>query len=136
VFEVLEHTADIGIRARGSDTAELFSEAALGLISLAYDVEAIRPRQEYSLEVKGEGLEELLVNWLNEVLYQMDGEGILLRRFQVEGISDAHIRAEAWGEPKDPDRHAPKLVLKGVTYHQLKVQQEGLGWCAEVYIDI
>jgi SHS2 domain-containing protein len=136
MFEVLEHTADIGIRACGSDTAELFAEAALGLISLAYDLEAIRPQQEYLLEVKGAGLEDLFVNWLNEVLYRMDGEGILLGRFQVEVIGDAHIRVRAWGESKHPDRHAPKLVLKGVTYHQLRVQQEGSVWCGEVYIDI
>jgi len=136
MFEILEHTADIGFRARGCTLAELFASAAEALVATAVPDGRIEPRERYALSASGEDLESLLVNWLGEVLYWLDGKRILLRRFVVHEISPQRIAAEAYGEPWDPARHSARVAVKAVTYHQLRVTQDEGGWLAEVFLDI
>jgi len=136
MFEILEHTADIGFRATGETLEELFQNAALALQSVAVDISAVEARNPYPIAAAGEDYESLLVAWLNEVLYYLDGERVLLRRFDIDPISPERITAKGWGEPWDPERHPAKVVVKGVTYHQLSVKREGGLWTARVFLDI
>ena len=136
MFDVLEHTADIGFRARGRTLAELFESAAEALAALALEEADVTPREAYALAADGEDLESLLVNWLSEVLYLLDGRRVALGRFEVQEIASGRVRGEAFGEPLDPVRHRAKMVIKGVTYHQLKIAQDQQGWVAEVFLDI
>ncbi len=137
MFEIIEHTADIGLRARGATEAEMFESAALGLVSVAVDLERAVPRLAYPIAASGEDRESLLVNWLSEALYYLDGERIVLCRFRVERLEPCRIAGQAWGEPREAGRHHPKIIVKGVTYHQLRIERDRAGnWCAEVYLDI
>ena len=136
MFEILEHTADIGFRASGRTPAELFEQAAEALVSIALELDDISPASEYSLKATGSDYESLLVNWLSEVLYSIDGERLALRSFHVADLTPTRASGVARGEPRDPARHRAKLIVKGVTYHQLQVRQTAEGWCAEVYLDI
>jgi SHS2 domain-containing protein len=136
MFEVLEHTADIGFRARGRTLAGLFESAAEALVCLALELDDVSPRESYALAAEGEDLESLLVNWLSEVLYWLDGKRVALRRFQVTEIASSRVAAEGFGEPLDPARHRAKLMVKGVTYHQLRIEPDEQGWWADVYLDI
>jgi SHS2 domain-containing protein len=136
VFEILEHTADIGFRARGRTKAEMFASAALALESIAVEIDGARAEAVYPLAVTGEDDESLLVNWLSEVLYYLDGRRVVIERFEIDEISSTFVRGQGWGEQRDPARHPPKLVVKGVTYHQLKIAKDAEGWVAEVYLDI
>jgi SHS2 domain-containing protein len=136
VFEILEHTADIGFRARGRTKAEMFTNAALALESVAVALNDVEPRFPYPIAVIGEDDESLLVNWLSEVLYYLDGKRVVMGRFQIDELVPGAVRGQGWGEPLDPGRHPPKLLIKGVTYHQLKIARDARGWCAEVYLDV
>lgn len=136
MFELLEHPADIGFRARGATPAELFENSALALVSIALDPSAVEPRQEFAFEAEGGDYESLLVNWLSEVLWWLDGKRIAFHSFQVTHIEPSGLRATARGEPCDPERHPARLGVKAVTYHQLRVAREDGGWVAEVYLDI
>ncbi len=136
MFEILEHTADIGFRAWGDTPAELFQNAALALESTAVEIERAEAKMVYPIAASGEDYESLLVAWLNEVLYYLDGERVVMSRFEIEQISPERVTGKAWGEPRDDARHPPKLVVKGVTYHQLSVKQEDGRWKAEVFLDI
>ncbi len=136
MFEILEHTADIGFRATGATREEMFEQAALALVSIAVELDQVALRAPYPLAATGEDLESLLVNWLNEVLYYLDAQRILLARFQVTRLEEQRVLGQAWGEPHDPARHAVKLVVKGVTYHQLKIGCEPGCHSAEVYLDV
>lgn len=135
-FEILEHTADIGFRARGRTREQMFENAALALESIVLEMDAVQPRKAYAIAAAGEDEESLLVNWLNEVLFFLDGRRVAMSRFRIEEATPLQVSGRAWGEPRDPDRHRPRLVVKGVTYHQLKITRDGNGWCAEVYLDI
>lgn len=136
MFEILEHPADIGFRTWGRTPAELFENCALALVSLAADPAAAEPREEFALEAEGGDYESLLVNWLSEVLWWLDGKRIAFHSFKVTHIEAAGVRAIARGEPRDPERHSSRLGVKAVTYHQLRVAPENGRWVAEVYLDI
>lgn len=136
MFELLEHPADIGFRAFGATAAELFANAAAAMLSIAAVLDAVEPVEEYRIEAEGTDYESLLVNWLSEVLYWYDGKRIAMGAFRVSRIDPTSISASAFGEPRDPDRHPARLVVKAVTWHQLKVEQRDGGWVAEVYLDI
>jgi SHS2 domain-containing protein len=136
VFEILEHTADIGFLARGRTLEELFGSAAEALASIALEPDGIGPRETYAIEAAGEDLEALLVNWLSEALWLIDGRRLALGGFRVGEMTRSQVRGEALGEPFDPARHRAKLVVKGVTWHQLEVARDAEGWHARVFLDI
>ncbi len=136
MFEILEHTADIGFRAWGGTPEELFANAALALEAIACETDRVEPRQAYPIAAQGDDWESLLVAWLNEVLYYLDGKGVVMKRFDVRRAAPPEASGEGWGEPRDAARHRPKLVVKGVTYHQLEVKQEDGRWTARVFLDI
>lgn len=135
MYEILEHTADIGLRAWAPSFEEMMGEASLGLVSIALDLEGVAGRQQYPIAAKGDDRESLLVNWLSEVLYYTDGKQVALARFDVNPSDGFTASGVAWGEPREP-RHVSKLIVKGVTYHQLKVIHRPDCWMCEVYLDI
>lgn len=135
-FRVLEHTADIGFEALGSTCEEVFANAAAALVSLFVDLETIEPKEELSIRVEGADLPSLLVNWLSEILFLVDAEGLLFREFQVIQLNEHSITAMARGEKFDRARHPVKLLVKAITYHQLALAPVAEGWHAEVYVDI
>jgi len=135
-FEILEHTADIGVRARGPSLAALFENAAAGLLDVAFDAGAVTARESRPLVAEAADRESLLLNWLQEVLWLVDGEGWLPRRVEVHEISETRVTGVARGEPRDPARHVLRVIVKAVTYHLLSVREDRGAWVAEVYLDI
>jgi SHS2 domain-containing protein len=136
MFEILEHTADIGFRVRARTLPELFETAALALESIILETEGVEPRREYPLQASGGDRESLLVNWLSEVLYWIDGERIAFRHFRVRELTPDRVSGCGVGEPRDPARHAGRLIVKAVTYHLLRVAETPQGWEAEIYLDV
>jgi SHS2 domain-containing protein len=96
----------------------------------------IEPRESYAVAAEGDSRESLLVNWLSDVLFHLDGRRLALHSFKVHELNTNRVAGEAFGEPRDPYRHPGKLIVKGITYHQLKVGRDQVGWFCEVYLDI
>jgi SHS2 domain-containing protein len=136
VFEILEHPADIGFRAFAATLPGLFVNAALAMLSIASDPEAVEARQEYPIAVASGDRESLLVDWLSEILYWHDGKRIAFRDFQIGEMLENRIEAVGCGEPRDPERHPARLIVKAVTWHQLRIEERGGLWTAQVYLDI
>ncbi len=97
MFEVLEHTADIGLRAWGKTKEELFENAAIGMVSLAVEIEDVEPRIAYPIAASGTDLDSLLVNWLGEVLYYLDAQHVVLIKFHAEQSRDRTSSARLGG---------------------------------------
>lgn len=135
-FELLDHPADIGFRARRATAEELFGNCARALVSIILDPAEIRPIQAIDVPAEGGDRESLLVNWLNEVLYHVDGRRIALSEFEISRINDTRVECTARGEPRDRERHPSRLSVKAVTYHQLKIANTADGWVADVFVDI
>jgi SHS2 domain-containing protein len=137
MFELFDHTADLGLRAR-SDTPEgLFADAALALrAALVENPDAVEPRKQRTVTVAGTDREYLLFDWLDALLRLFDSERFLLARTAVR-FDPAGLTAEVWGEPVDATRHQLSHEVKAITYHGLHAAREADGtWLAEVIVDI
>lgn len=135
-FEFLDHTADLRIRVWGKDLTELFEEAAFALFSVITDIETVEPKIEEKVEVEAEDQDELLVGWLSELLYLHEVKGLLFSKFKVLWFQKKHMSAKVWGEPFSPERHSILLPVKAVTYHRLKIEQQGGFWVTEIIFDV
>jgi len=122
-FEILEHTADAGIVARGATLAEAFAHAAEGMYALMVDLEGVRESESRDVSVEAKDVTNLLTNWLLELLFLTETEGLLFRRFDVE-IAGTTLTGRAHGEHLDLSRHLLGGVVKGVTRHLLEITQE------------
>lgn len=135
-YRLLEHTADMGIEATAKTPEELFAEAAYGLLDIMTSGSKAAARQERVIELSGGDHAELLVSWLNEILYLFETQGFLPADFEVEEAGATRLRARVRGEPFDPDHHVVEREVKAVTYHQLTVQKTDGLWLARVYVDL
>ncbi len=114
---------DAYIEAEGSSLEEAFENAAKGLIDTMLDINKIEARDKVLIEAKGYDLEELLYNWLEEILLKLSVDRIALKEFKVKIIDDK-IEAEAYGEPLDLKKHNYKVEIKAITYHLMEVKKE------------
>ena len=135
-FEILDHTADVGIIAYGADVKDLFSNAALALFSLITELESIEEKLHFDLKVSSEDRDSLLVEWLNELIYLFDVEHILFNRFDIESLTHNQLKAVCYGETFDPVKHKIKMGIKAATYHMLKLDKNGGGYKAQIIFDI
>jgi len=135
-FEIIDHTADVGIVAYGANLEELFSNAALALFSLIIEPESIEEKLHRDLKVSSEDRDSLLVNWLNELIYVFDAEHILFRRFDIKTLSENMLQATCYGESFDPMKHKIKIGVKAATYHMLTLEKNTGGYKARVIFDI
>jgi SHS2 domain-containing protein len=135
-FEVIDHTADVGIIAYGTDMKQIFSNAALGLFSLITEPESIGEELQRKLEVVAEHRDSLLVEWLNELIYLFDAEHLLFNRFDIDSLTGNKLKATCYGEKFDPLRHKLKLGVKAATYHMLRLDKHSNAYRAHVLFDI
>jgi protein archease len=135
-FQILEHPADVGFVAYGATREELFSNAALALMSLAYELDAVAERESRAIEAAGADIEALLYAWLAEILAVSDAERLVFRRFTLAELGPNFVRGVASGERFDPARHRARTYVKAVTLHQFGIMQTPQGWSARVYLDV
>lgn len=136
MYEVFEHTADLGLRIAAANLDALFADAARGLFSvIAGDLDQVR--RECTVEIALEGSEKdyLFFDWLNELLYLFESQRLLLAEFEVH-VTNRGLDAQARGEPLDLGRHQLEHEVKAITYHGLSVAKTDAGWQAEVILDI
>jgi len=134
-FEIIDHTADVGIIAYGDNISQAFSNAARALFSLITELDSIREVLYRDAELAASDEESLLVEWLNELIYLFDTENIIFKRFDVTVLPKARLEARSYGEKIDSSRHRLKTGVKAATYHMVKVDR-GNGCQVRVIFDI
>jgi len=134
-FEILDHTADVGIIAYGADLEQAFANAARGLFSLITSLSDVDEALHRDIELTATDRESLLVDWLNELVYYFDTEGILFKRFDIIELNNSHLKARGYGEKADSAKHELKTGVKGATYHMLKIEKNK-GYRVQVLFDI
>ena len=135
-YKTFDHTADIGIRVRAAELNELFADAARGLFAaIVANLDDVLPVQQISFRVSGDRLDDLLFDWLAELLYTFDTRRLVFSDFHAEVVNNG-LTATARGEPMDRSRHEMDMEVKAITYHGLKVERQGDGWLAEFIVDI
>ena len=134
-FEVIDHTADVGIIAYGADLGQVFANAARALFSLITELDDVEEKLERDIKLSAPDRESLLVAWLNELICLFDTENILFRRFVINKLEDTRLVARSYGEKVDSTRHRLKTGVKAATYHMLEIGQDN-GCRARVLFDI
>ena len=135
-FEFVDHTGDLGVRLFGESLPRLFEQAAQALSFILTDPETIQIEETRKLLLDAKTDEELLITWLNELVYLFDTEGILFRTYEVLSVHDHHLEALAQGEIYDEGRHPIKTAVKAATYHQLRIEHRQGVWTAQVIFDL
>ena len=134
-FEFIDHTADIGIMAYGSSLEQVFVNAACGMFSLIANPDKVTAHISRKISLTAHDREELLVVWLNHLLYLFDADNLIFNRFDSFQINDHELIAIACGEKVDPLKHHLKTHIKAATYHQLEIVEDD-GFRAQVIFDI
>ncbi|BCA81054.1 archease [Desulfuromonas sp. AOP6] len=135
-YRLLEHTADMGIEATAATLEELYTQAAKGLIAIIFEDAGGTALSDRAIELDGSDLADLLVRWLNEILYLIEVEHFLPCRFTLEPIQDHHLRGIVGGFHFDVENVRAEREIKAVTYHRLEVIRQGSDWLARVYVDL
>ena len=136
MFELFEHTADLGLRVTSIDLDGLFRDAASGLFAMiAEPAPHGRPAGRREFEITGERHDFLMVDWLTELLYVFDTERLLSGEFEVT-VHGSGLRASAACFALDVEDYRVLREVKAITYHGLKVERTADGWLAEVIVDI
>ncbi len=134
-FEILNHTADVGIIAYGSDMNKAFANAAKGLFSLITELDNVEEVTYRDIELTAPDQESLLVAWLNELIYLFDVENIIFKKFDVTQLSNTYLKARSYGDKVDSSKHELKMGVKAATYYMLKIDK-GNGSKVQVLFDI
>ena len=135
-YVLLDHPADVGIEAFGKDLARAFEQAALALMSIILDPEKIECTQSRAITLEGADPPHLLVKWLTEILYLYDGQSFAAGKFIISELTLTRLGATIVGESFDERKHAPRLDVKAITYHQLLVEEVATGARIRVFLDI
>ncbi len=135
-WEHFPHEADIGVRGIGTTKETAFEQAGLALTAVITDLASVVPLQTVPIACEAPDEELLLADWLNALVYEMATRKMLFSRFAVR-FNDCSLHATAWGEPIEIARHQPAVEVKGATYTELSVKQDGQGrWIAQCVVDV
>ena len=134
-FEIIDHTADVGIIAYGADINQAFANAARALFSLITELDSVEEVVYRDIELTASDEESLLVQWLNELIYLFDVENIIFKKFDIIKLDNTRLKARSYGEKVDSSKHKLKTGVKAATYHMLKVDR-GDGCKVQVLFDI
>lgn len=139
-YEYLDHTADAKFRAFGNTMEEAFENAALAMFNVMIDTGKVSGETAKEVHVSSPDLEELLVDWLSELLYLFEVDEIIFWKFQVREIKEEEgeysLSGLAFGETFNPEIHPFETEIKAVTYNQLMLEKMDERWIAQVVVDI
>ncbi len=134
-YAFLDHTADLGINVRGKDLKDLFETAAKAMIHLMIVGESQAKASDMKITVSGLDLPDLLVRWLGEILYLLEGEYLVVTSIHIDFLSLSRLDAALKTVPFDPTVHEIISEIKAVTYHQIQVKEKESFWEAQVIFD-
>ncbi|MFH1588305.1 MAG: archease [Candidatus Diapherotrites archaeon] len=151
MHELFEHTADVGIRGKGKTMKEAFSECGNAMLSVMYELKKVNPKEKVYITIKADSLENLLINYLNEVLAQKDLKEMAFQRILVKRIEEKNktrtkiikekqkeffLKAECFGEKLDLVKHSPKTEVKAATYSGLKIEKKENEFMVQCIADV
>lgn len=136
-FRILPHsvTSDVAFEAFGKTPSELFENAAAATFSVMCDVTKVEPNEEKAITITGDSLEDLLFNFLNELIFLKDRDEMLFSKFEVSIVNN-NVTAKIFGEKIDPIRHDLGVDVKAVTKHNFSIKKLGSKYKATVVLDI
>lgn len=122
-YELINHTADVGVKAYGKTVAQAFEHAAKAMFDIITDSSVVSPVGQYDITLEAPDLEQLLVDWLSKLLFLNGAKNLVFGKFEVT-IQGTSLQAHVYGEQYDTKKHKIGTEIKAVTYHILEVHQK------------
>ncbi|MFA5388811.1 MAG: archease [Candidatus Omnitrophota bacterium] len=139
-FEIIDHTADAGIKVQGATLTELFENAAKGMFAViageGYKAQGTKVEKKITVKENRDDIESVLVSWLSELLYLFNREKIYLDSFRILSLNNNGIEAEAGGVNIDLYQSDLYREIKAVTFHNLKIQENEEGFNCVIIFDL
>jgi len=123
-YELIDHTADIGVRVKGRDFREALEKGVLAFYDLLTPLEGVEEKERIEFEVEDDIREEVVHSVLSELLFRFDTHGFVGKKCRIRKEGDTW-KISLSGEKFDPERHSPGFDIKAVTYHMLEVRENG-----------
>lgn len=122
-YRLLEHTADAMVEAYGKDLGERFGNAAYAMFDLMTDLKKVEPKGELKITLSGVSRDQLLVDFLEQLLFLHETEDLVFSKFEVK-TDGRNLEALVWGEKFDEKKHSKRTVVKAITYHRMEFDDE------------
>ncbi len=135
-YKFLSHTADVKFQARGETIEQAFSQAADALKeSICRDIK-VRENKKKEISVKGNDLEGLLYNFLEEFLFLLDAEDFLLAGIENIKIDKQNFKLSATIIGDKASNYKFSNHVKAITYNEMFVKKQKNKWIVQVVIDV
>jgi SHS2 domain-containing protein len=135
-YRITPHQSELVVKVFGSSQEELFQNSGWALFDVTTDIEKVETKDRLPLEVEGTDRDDLLVNWVRELLYLYQGSGYLLKEFRISELRDKVVKAEVCGEKIDPDRHELKEEVLAIAYDKSRMVKTGDQWTAQLIFEV
>ena len=144
-FKIIEHPADTGIAVNAANIEGLFEIAAAGMFSIICNTEGVEHKLKKTVKLREDSelkLDDLLILWLEKLLYIHETSRMLFSKFEIKKLKIAQgisvLEAAIYGEKIDLKKHEVFILIKAPTYHKLKVSCDASGrhWSGQVIFDV
>jgi SHS2 domain-containing protein len=135
-YQIIDHTADLGIIVEGTNEKNLFIRAAQAMTDLMVQGDISKRTVSKDVSLQGEDFSDLMVRWLGEILYLFEGEHLIVNSIKMKTLTPVHVRSKLELTDFDPEKHEIIREIKAVTYHQIFVDRVNDEWQARVIFDI
>jgi len=135
-YQIVDHTADLGIIVKGVDEKDVFIQAAYAMTDLMVEGDISKKTVMKDVSLQGEDFPDLMVRWLGEILYLFDGENLIVNSIEIKSISPIQLKSTLTLSSFELEHHQVKREIKAVTYHQISVDKTKDGWQARIIFDI
>lgn len=124
-YRYLEHITDAFIEVTGNTLEEAFENAGISVVDTIVDIKSVEEKTEKKIEVNGKDLNNLLYNWLEEIIIVTITEGFATKKFSVKLEKNEEYRLVATlnGEEIDFEKHHFKVEIKAPTFHLMEIKQ-------------
>ena len=135
-YEEISHTADVALRIYGKDLGELFTNAACGMFDIIADLEGLKASVSVDVTLEAPSKEELLVAWLDELLYNFYTKGIIFFKFDIIKLNENHLSAKARGRHLGENKNRLKREIKAATFHNIAIKEIPEGLTVDIVFDV
>ena len=129
-YRTIKRSSDLSVKVSGKTQEEVLTQSAFALFDLMTDLNKVEAQESLPLEVEGVD-DELMANWMRELLYLFQGSGYILKEFEIRETKGPSVRAEVRGEKFDPDRHEIKCEISSVVAHLCRMGKTGDQWTGQ-----
>ena len=135
-YQIIDHTADLGIIVDGTDEKNLFIRTAQAMTDLMVEGDISKETVIKDVVIEGEDFPDLMVRWLGEILYLFDGENLIVNSITIKSISPTKLKSTLTLTSFETEHYQVKREIKAVTYHQISVDKVNDRWQARIIFDI